>query len=60
MFRNKHLSQTNVAITGEVKEVQVVPLHAIQTYGEVEVYLHRFLTSEVEKYVSLTHLFALT
>jgi len=44
MFRSKHLSATNVTVTGEVKQVQVVPIHAIQTYGEVEVQLHRFLT----------------
>jgi len=54
MFRIKHISISNVTITREVKQVQVVPLHAIQTYGEVEVHLHLFLTLEVDTYVSLT------
>jgi len=54
MFRSKHLSATNVTVTGEVKQVQVVPIHAIQTYGEVEVQLLRFLTSEEVTYVTLT------
>ena len=46
--RCKHRSATNVTITCDVKQVQVVPLHDIQAYGEVKVYLHRFLTSEVD------------
>jgi hypothetical protein len=52
--RSKILSATNVTISGKGEQVKAVPLHTTQVYGEAEVQLQQFLTSEINTHVTLT------